>query len=237
MKLIITGATGFVGTAVLRASLRDPRITTVVALSRSQVVATDCTDTPSDRTKLVSVLIKDYDDYPDNVRAHFAGAGACIWTVGITPAASKNYTWDEVRRVTHDCTVAGLNAMIAAHPAQPFRFVYMSGIAAERDQTKTPPFLPEHGLLKGEVENSIIAIAAEHQNRTEIEPRFIKTALIVDEDKPMTEELKRRAEASKLPVVPLHGLARVMIDQTVKGFSKESLLIDDILKLISSLPQ
>lgn len=30
----------------------------------------------------------------------------------------------------------------------PFRFMYMSGAAAERDQTKKPSLMPEYGLLR-----------------------------------------------------------------------------------------
>ena len=30
----------------------------------------------------------------------------------------------------------------------PFRFMYMSGTAAERDQTKTPSFMPQYSLMR-----------------------------------------------------------------------------------------
>lgn len=31
---------------------------------------------------------------------------------------------------------------------RPFRFLYMSGFAVERDQTKTPTFYPEYTLMR-----------------------------------------------------------------------------------------
>lgn len=38
--------------------------------------------------------------------------------------------------------------MHEAGPASPFRFLYMSGAAAERDSTKTPKFMPEYSLMR-----------------------------------------------------------------------------------------
>ncbi len=77
MKLIITGATGYVGTEVLRQSLRHPLVTSVVAVSRKPV--SPPADAGADLSKLKNVVLKDYDDYPDEAKKEFAGAGACIW--------------------------------------------------------------------------------------------------------------------------------------------------------------
>ncbi|KAF4812604.1 hypothetical protein CGCTS75_v013967 [Colletotrichum tropicale] len=48
------------------------------------------------------------------------------------------------------------------------RFVYMSGIASERDQTKTPSFKPKYSLLRGEAESAILALAEEHRPKVEV---------------------------------------------------------------------
>ena len=77
MKLIVAGATGFVGKEVIRLGLKRPDITTVLALSRTPVLLA-----PEDGTnisKLQNVIIKDYGDYPDSVKNDLAGADACIW--------------------------------------------------------------------------------------------------------------------------------------------------------------
>lgn len=79
MKLIVTGATGFVGKEVIRQSLRNPNITSVVALARRPVPVPSNLDPGADSSKLHSVTIKDYDSYPDEVKKQFAGADACIW--------------------------------------------------------------------------------------------------------------------------------------------------------------
>lgn len=50
--------------------------------------------------------------------------------------------------------LAGLQAMFKAysddssHGAQPFRFIYMSGVGAERNQDKTPTWMPQYCLMR-----------------------------------------------------------------------------------------
>ena len=75
MKLIIAGATGFCGSEVVKQSLRNPKITSVVTLSRKPVEAPE----GPDASKLKSVIIEDYGSYSEEVKSHFADAGACIW--------------------------------------------------------------------------------------------------------------------------------------------------------------
>jgi len=81
MKLIVTGATGFVGREVIRQSLARSEITTVVALARSPVSVPEKLAAGSDASKLRSIVIEDYAVYPDAVRKELSGAGACIWCV------------------------------------------------------------------------------------------------------------------------------------------------------------
>lgn len=76
MKLIVAGATGLVATEIIKQSLKIPEITSVIALARHPV------DVPGiNSSKVKSVVIKDYGEYPDDVKAEFAGADACIWCV------------------------------------------------------------------------------------------------------------------------------------------------------------
>lgn len=90
MKLIITGATGLVATELLRQSLRTCEITSVVALARKPVSAPSDVS-PADAAKLQSVVLDDYERYPDDVRAQLAGADACIWSVDYYPGCCGGY--------------------------------------------------------------------------------------------------------------------------------------------------
>jgi uncharacterized protein YbjT (DUF2867 family) len=79
MKLIVGGATGFVAQEVIRQSLAMPQIASVVALARKPV--TPPSGAGEGASKLKSVVVRDYDDYSDEVKKEFAGADACIWSV------------------------------------------------------------------------------------------------------------------------------------------------------------
>ncbi|KAJ6532057.1 hypothetical protein B0H19DRAFT_1189836 [Mycena capillaripes] len=222
MKLIVAGATGFVAEEVIRQSLRMPQITSVVALARKRVTAPDS----EGASKLKSVVVKDYDDYSDEVKKEFAGADACIWTVAITPSKSKRFAPEEVKRVCQTSTLVALQALHDAGVHQPFRFVYMSGTAAERDQTKTPSFMPEYSLMRGETENRVLAFAAEHN----FEACTAKPGLI-------TRSLGSWAFASAVklvmgvPNLTVTEVSAAMLHQVMNGFEKEPLQNDDLARI------
>lgn len=79
MKLVVSGATGFVATEVIRQSLSIPAITSVIALARRPVGVPDHLDADADTSKLHSVVLEDFAHYPEEVRRQLAGADACIW--------------------------------------------------------------------------------------------------------------------------------------------------------------
>lgn len=74
-------------------------------------------------------------------------------TVAITPSKSKKYPFEEVKRVCYDSTIKGFSAMTESRSKDgedtvPFRFLYMSGMAAERDPAKKPDWMPEYALMR-----------------------------------------------------------------------------------------
>ena len=75
MKLIIAGATGLVATEIIKQSLQIHEITSVIALSRRPIHVDDGIDS----SKVKNVIVSDYGEYPDDVKAEFQGANACIW--------------------------------------------------------------------------------------------------------------------------------------------------------------
>ncbi|KAK7430743.1 hypothetical protein QQZ08_002787 [Neonectria magnoliae] len=228
MKLIVAGANGFAATEVIRQSLLLREVTSVVALSRQPISV----GSSAGSSKLKTVIVKNYDSYPDDIRKEFADANACIWTVAVTPSKSKALDFAEVRRVCQEFPLAGLKAMHEASPARPFRFLYMSGFTAERDQTKTPDFMPQYALMRGETETKLLAYAADHQGEIEVcaaKPGFITA--------PGIALAWRSAFAFVLKLT--HGLASIsitdisaaMLDQVIYGFEKEPLFTDDLTRI------
>jgi uncharacterized protein YbjT (DUF2867 family) len=140
MKVIIAGATGFVGQEVLTQCLAHPSITSIVALCRREL--------PITHPKLHVHVMKDEDflSYSDpQLSASLRGADACIWTLGVTPSRASD--GQAFRRVTlgytsqaakafNDAFTASNDSGQEASAGPKFRFVYFSGGMAERDQSK-----------------------------------------------------------------------------------------------------
>lgn len=83
MKLILTGATGFVGTECLHLALKNPKVTEVVALARREVKLPEGSS-DADKAKFTMVILEDMgQDYPSSVKEKLRGADACIWLVVI----------------------------------------------------------------------------------------------------------------------------------------------------------
>jgi hypothetical protein len=79
MQLIIAGASGYLATEVVRQALSLPKITSVIALARRPISAPENLGSGADVSKLKSVVVKDYDEYPGDVKKLFTKADACIW--------------------------------------------------------------------------------------------------------------------------------------------------------------
>jgi len=237
MKLIVAGASGFVATEVIRQSLSLPKITSIIALARRPVSAPSELGQGADASKLHSVVLDNYGSYPEDVKKHFAGADACIWTVAITPGKSRGYEFDEVRRICQEHTLTGLQAMLEAHTEggnqnthPPLRFMYISGTAAERDQNKTPSFMPQYTLMRGEIENQVLAFAAEHKGA--LEACVAKPGVIIGPGQILkwvgAIVLKY---AMSVPNVTVAEISAAMLSEIINGFQKETLENDDLVRI------
>jgi len=80
MKLIVTGATGFVGTEVIRQALRNSAIISDIALARKPVSLPDNAGPHAETSKFSSVILEDWiNPYPLPIQEAIKGADACIW--------------------------------------------------------------------------------------------------------------------------------------------------------------
>ena len=140
MKLIIVGATGYIGAGILRQALTFSDVTSVIAVTRRPLEQT--------AAKLQNVIVPDYGTYSTAAKKAFSGAGACIWTVGVTPRHAFRMDREEVRKVCQDYTMAGLEAMRSSGLARPFRVAYLSAVAVPRDVSKNLWWAPKFRRIR-----------------------------------------------------------------------------------------
>ncbi|CAG8935899.1 unnamed protein product [Penicillium salamii] len=229
MKLIVAGATGLLGTEIIRQTLRIPEITEVVALARKPVHL----DEGSDISKIKSVIIRDYGEYSDDVKAEFAGADACIWTVAITPFRIKKFDFAEVKRVCQDCTKIGFEAMYQAGPARPFRFVYLSADGTPRDPTKKPAIWGDYQVMRCNTELMVLKFPTEHEG---VDVCIAQPGVIANSttwSRALVANIFRVVNLVGRPFPNVHRseLAAAVLSQAVSGIEKETLLNADLVRI------
>lgn len=88
MHLILTGATGLIGSSVLDAMLKTAEVTKISILSRRPVAMAENAKDPR-----VNVIIhKDFLNYDSEVLSKLQGASGAVWALGISQTkVSKEY--------------------------------------------------------------------------------------------------------------------------------------------------
>ena len=167
MHLILTGATGLVGTAVLHHILSLPassptaqKITRLSILSRrSEIPLLDHPDRPRQNTftRIEVLEQKDFSDYDkegvlDKIKAGNDEKIAVIWALGVsTTLVSSEQEYDEITRVY---PIEAVKAISKLNPKQ-FNFVYVSGEGANPKPTFMTPMF---GRVKGRAETELLEL-------------------------------------------------------------------------------
>ncbi|PWY64731.1 hypothetical protein BO94DRAFT_629345 [Aspergillus sclerotioniger CBS 115572] len=227
MKLIVTGATGLLGTEVIRQSLQNNKITQVIALARKPV------QVDINSSKLKSVVIRDYGEYPDDVKADLSGADACIWTVAVTPFRQTQFDFAEIRRVCRDCTAEGFNAIYEAGSARPLRFLYVSATGTPRDPAQRPMVWGDYQVMRGETELMVLDFPSKYKD---VEVCIAKPGAITNSNSwfrvvigSMFSVLNLFTRA--IPNVHLTEVAAALLNQAVQGFEQETLDNSDLVRI------
>ena len=137
MKLLLTGATGMVGSEVLRQALKDDEITHITALVRSPLSIS--------HAKLTTIIHNNFLEFQD-VQNTFKECDACIWCLGISQLKVNE---EDYNVITYDYAIAGAQAMLLANPE--INFVFLSGMGADNTVTSKRLF----ARIKGKTENSL----------------------------------------------------------------------------------
>jgi len=145
MKIVLTGATGFVGSEVLNQLVRSPVVSEVTCLTRRPLTVAS--------PKLVEILHGDFSAYDESLSRYLAQHSGCIWALG----GKASDIEAEYERVTYEFTVACARA-IASCAKVNFAFCYLSGMGADPTESARIPWERLTRHLKGRTENALARI-------------------------------------------------------------------------------
>jgi uncharacterized protein YbjT (DUF2867 family) len=140
MNVIIFGATGMVGDGVLHECLADDRITSILAVVRSPLAASN--------PKLRVHRRADFFDFSD-LTTDLRGIDACFFCLGDSAVGLNEASYS---RITFDITVAAGRALADAHPGA--TFCYVSGEGVDGSETGRIMW----ARVKGATENALLAL-------------------------------------------------------------------------------
>lgn len=157
MHLILTGATGLVGSATLHAMLRNRSIEKISILSRRPVPMASSPNLEADK-RCQTFIQKDFaSPPPPETLEQLRGAKGVVWAQGISV---NDVNEDEYRKITYIYPLVAAKAFADLRGGESFNFVYVSG-----DMATTSPgrMTPRFARVKGEAEAALLKLAKEDE--------------------------------------------------------------------------
>ncbi|KAL1595878.1 hypothetical protein SLS60_009568 [Paraconiothyrium brasiliense] len=143
VHLILTGATGLVGSGVLQQMLANDAVSRISILSRRPVKLAE------GEAKAKVIIHKDFKTYDQTLLDELQDAQGCVWALGVSQNDVDKALYFEI---THEYPLAAAQAFAKLHPNSPFTFVFVSAEGA----TQNPGmFTAMYSRVKGQVEKSM----------------------------------------------------------------------------------
>jgi uncharacterized protein YbjT (DUF2867 family) len=140
VKVILFGATGMVGSGVLRECLLDPDVERVLSIGRSP--------TGDRHAKLSEIVHKDFTDF-SSIERELAGYDACFFCLGVSSVGMKEADY---ARITFDFTMAAARVLAKQNPTM--TFVYVTGSGTDSSEQGRSMW----ARVKGKTENALLAL-------------------------------------------------------------------------------
>ncbi|UKZ84314.1 uncharacterized protein TrAFT101_000227 [Trichoderma asperellum] len=239
MHLILTGATGLIGSSVLDAMLKTAEVTKISILSRRPVAMAENAKDPR-----VNVIIhKDFLNYDSEVLSKLQGASGAVWALGVSQTKVSK---EEFIKITKDYTIAGAEAFSKLAPNDdPFRFVFVSG----QGSTQTPGrFSNLYGRTKGETEIALSEMRSasprlladavgpgfvDGKGHAAIQPYLQQQGFLIDNSKML---LRRPIEvAAKWLHCPTEPMGRFLVGMALGKYETQLRVDPDVVTMDSGL--
>ncbi|KAI1381201.1 hypothetical protein F4677DRAFT_119348 [Hypoxylon crocopeplum] len=223
MRVIITGATGFLGGEVVRQAIANERITQIFILTRKSPP-----DELSKSTKVTVIEHSDFSIYPPKLLAQLAGAEGCIWAIGGRATQFPDIETAEMVQVHY--TIAAAKAFVAElapklPESQKFRFVFCSGKFAEWDQEKSLKWMKDTRRIKGKTEKSLCDLADANEDKFEV--WAVRPGGIVKRHAGLMNALTVNTSG----FITLDHLAKAVVKVVLDGHADRIIEADALLKL------
>ena len=223
MKVIVSGATGFVGKEVVVQCIANPNITSVIVITRREIDAA-----LSQSPKVRVILHNNFEEYPSDLLQQLRDAEGCIWygnsltRTETLQIADKNErclggkvedfpNLEAARKVGVEYTLSAARAFAneicpsVRERGHKFRFVFCSGKGAEWDQSKSLWVFSDTRKLKGAAERGLLDIA-------EANPEVFETVVLRPGGvTPDASVLLTKIAGLMTPVVPVSQLAKALV--------------------------
>ena len=124
MKIILTGATGYVGEGVMLELLRTPQVEKVLSVGRRSVRIDEYPLTEAEKAKLEEYIIPDFMDLKAGNK-HFEGYDAVYFIAGITSIGTPE---DVYRRISYDIPTHFADIMPSK---EQMTYIYLSGAGTD----------------------------------------------------------------------------------------------------------
>ncbi len=140
MKVLVFGATGMVGQAVLRECLLDPEVELAATVGR--------TGTGGQDPKLREIVRGDLLSYA-GIEDELTGFDACFFCLGVSSGGMKEADYE---RVTYGLTQAAAEALSRVNPGM--TFIYISGAGTDSSERGRVMW----ARVKGRTENALLRL-------------------------------------------------------------------------------
>jgi len=140
MKVLIFGATGMIGRAVLLECLRDADVDLVVSLARQAIGILD--------GKLREIIHHDFTDF-SAMEESLSGFDACFYCLGISSAGLSEADYS---RVTLTYTMAAAEPISRLNPTM--KFIFVSGVGTDSTENGRVMW----ARVKGRAENALLRL-------------------------------------------------------------------------------
>ena len=166
MKILITGATGQIGTEVLEQCIAHNYVREIYCLVRKPLA-----EKYSTHRKVTQIIHEDFSQYPQHLLDKLANYGieGCIWALGAK--GTRYATKEEGERVGIHYPIQAANAFASSLATEldpnappnkqkfPFRFVFMSGWGAEQNQFRSLWLWADSRKINGAAEKGVFDVA------------------------------------------------------------------------------